>query len=400
MEAAMADAGSNTTRRRVDPGRDVTDCGHTAIGQRSGLTVVTDWLDASIESIVIDATRTNRRIMTGLERVSNAFFLPTRFLLPSCPGCFAAFGFNRTLSLAEVAVSCHSSTALERSIFALTHLTVHFLRSQPLSCLEIHLQIQSHHPDSHAPSAMLCRGPIHLPLENINHPLNCSSSSSWRPQSTIVTPELASFHLFLHQSGERKRTLLPGARSVIVIFSVALANLFTNIDSNSAKVFTKSLGSSAYHSKAVAVKLLTNCRKSKASLPPALASRSAFLSAGTFRRRILEPGVQMSCPNAHRAGLAVFVHLFPEHWLLPPERSGSMVDRQLLLLSSNLSIQLPILPSNKPSSVSVLLFTGVDIPVGRIVAFAVTTKTLPPVILLLVAGALDWESLSKTEILL
>ncbi|KAL0903297.1 hypothetical protein M5K25_027666 [Dendrobium thyrsiflorum] len=49
--------------RRVDPGRDLTYCGHTAAGQRSGLTVVTvetDWLDASIKSIALDATMTDR----------------------------------------------------------------------------------------------------------------------------------------------------------------------------------------------------------------------------------------------------------------------------------------------------------------------------------------------------
>ncbi|KAL0904532.1 hypothetical protein M5K25_026656 [Dendrobium thyrsiflorum] len=62
--------------------------------------------------------------------------------------------------------------------------------------------------------------------------------------------------------------LLSKERSAIVIFSVALANLFTNIDSNSANVFTKSFGSSTYHPKAATVKLLTNCRKSKESFRP------------------------------------------------------------------------------------------------------------------------------------
>ncbi|KAL0910898.1 hypothetical protein M5K25_018994 [Dendrobium thyrsiflorum] len=61
------------------------------------------------------------------------------------------------------------------------------------------------------------------------------AESSWRPQSPIVLPGLASYRLFFHHPGERKRTLLPGARSAIMIFSVALANLLTNIDSNSAK---------------------------------------------------------------------------------------------------------------------------------------------------------------------
>ncbi|KAL0910715.1 hypothetical protein M5K25_018797 [Dendrobium thyrsiflorum] len=38
---------------------------------------------------------------------------------------------------------------------------------------------ENHYLDSHVPSAMLCQGPIHLPLENTDPPLNCSPSSTW-----------------------------------------------------------------------------------------------------------------------------------------------------------------------------------------------------------------------------
>ncbi|KAI0496672.1 hypothetical protein KFK09_022996 [Dendrobium nobile] len=61
---------------------------------------------------------------------------------------------------------------------------------------------------------------------------------------------------------------LSKARSVMVIFLVTLANRFTNIASKSANIFTESFSSLAYHSKVLAVKLLTNYRKCKASLPP------------------------------------------------------------------------------------------------------------------------------------
>ncbi|KAL0906125.1 hypothetical protein M5K25_024590 [Dendrobium thyrsiflorum] len=73
----------------------------------------------------------------------------------------------------------------------------------------------------------------------------------------------------------------------------------------------------------------------------ALASRLVFLSTGTFQWWIPEYAVRVSHPDVHRVG---------------------------------------------------------D-PVGRVVVLAVTTETLPPVTTLLVAGASDWESLSKTEIL-
>ncbi|KAH0456679.1 hypothetical protein IEQ34_014586 [Dendrobium chrysotoxum] len=52
-----------------------------------------------------------------------------------------------------------------------------------------------------------------------------------------------------------------------MIFSVALANLFMNIASNSTNSFTESFDNLAYYLKAIAVKLLTNYLKSRASFP-------------------------------------------------------------------------------------------------------------------------------------
>ncbi|KAL0928751.1 hypothetical protein M5K25_000672 [Dendrobium thyrsiflorum] len=86
-----------------------------------------------------------------------------------------------------------------------------------------------------------------------------------------------------------------------------------------------------------------------------LASRFAFLSTGTFRQRIPEPGVQVSHPDAHRVGL-------------PPDEEAS-------------ASYLP----------------GADNPVGKVVVLAAIIEILPPETTLLAVGASDWESRSNTE---
>ncbi|KAL0921460.1 hypothetical protein M5K25_008536 [Dendrobium thyrsiflorum] len=112
-------------------------------------------------------------IRSYLGLLDPAFYTHSGFRLEPWEICFPMLNFTERLpSSVEVAEFCHFSIALERSLLALTHLIIHFLQSQPSSHLEIHLQIQSHHPDSHAPSAMLCRGLTHLPLKNTDPPLN------------------------------------------------------------------------------------------------------------------------------------------------------------------------------------------------------------------------------------
>ncbi|KAL0920009.1 hypothetical protein M5K25_009109 [Dendrobium thyrsiflorum] len=72
----------------------------------------------------------------------------------------------------------------------------------------------------------------------------------------------------------------------------------------------ESFGSSAYHSKGIPVKPLTNCRNNKASLPPASASKLAYPSAGPFRRWILGYEVQVSRPDVLPAELVVVLPFF------------------------------------------------------------------------------------------
>ncbi|KAL0915201.1 hypothetical protein M5K25_015602 [Dendrobium thyrsiflorum] len=54
-------------------------------------------------------------------------------------------------------------------------------------------------------------------------------SSSWRPQSPIVPPELASYHLFFHHPGERQRTLLPGSHRLRGTGNILWSGLASNV---------------------------------------------------------------------------------------------------------------------------------------------------------------------------
>ncbi|KAL0904860.1 hypothetical protein M5K25_027019 [Dendrobium thyrsiflorum] len=117
----------------------------------------------------------------------------------------------------------------------------------------------------------------------LGNPFRLSTgSSSWRPQSPIVPPELASYHLFFYHPGERKRTLLPGSHRLRGTGNILWSGLASNVVS-----FVTTLRSTPYS------RDLRHSEIWRISMK-ALASRSVFPFAGTSRRRIPEPGVQSS----------------------------------------------------------------------------------------------------------
>ncbi|KAL0920575.1 hypothetical protein M5K25_009719 [Dendrobium thyrsiflorum] len=189
-------------------------------------------------------------------------------------------------------------------------------------------------------------------------------TSSWRPQSPIVPPELASYHLFFYHPGERKRTLLPGSHRLRgtgnILWSGLASNVVSFVTTLRSTPYSRDLRHSEIWRISMKVRLVNDgipwrilrgvdrhngCRHESSFGPisddldcwgrisgkphrmsrpyfpfflhflhhlyEVLASRSVFLFAGTFRRWIPEPDIQVSHPDAHRARLFVFFHFFP-----------------------------------------------------------------------------------------